>query len=227
MRRDARLLVLVFSVALVAPVAAQVRWQPTPSPDVSAVGRDWYASRDPIRFAGDLYYPTKRTVFFNGNVMVESGQYDGVPLYTDTTIAPYGEVLVPIGGELMESYARPRSGEPAAYRGQWTSGDEQWAPARQAAAPWEQAPWALKPCRLDQAGLVQTIRPPEGNIGIWIAFRGRRWGTAGEAVPLEGAGLIRIDDYHGFPVYAHRADSPKRIYLPTRAGVVAPYGPIS
>ena len=59
-------------------------------------------------FAGSLYYPAGPVVFFNGDVMVRTGYYYGVPLYADTTIEPYSIVLVPIGRGQMQPYERLR-----------------------------------------------------------------------------------------------------------------------
>jgi hypothetical protein len=47
-------------------------------------------------------------VFFNGNTMVRSGHYNGVPLYTDTTVEPFSVVLVPISRGMLQPYARLR-----------------------------------------------------------------------------------------------------------------------
>jgi hypothetical protein len=43
--------------------------------------------------------------------MVRTGMYNGVPLYADTTVEPYGLILVPIGGNVMRPYERRREGE--------------------------------------------------------------------------------------------------------------------
>jgi len=34
---------------------------------VTADSESWYVNREPIEFAGDLYYPAGAAVFFNGN----------------------------------------------------------------------------------------------------------------------------------------------------------------
>ena len=62
--------------------------------------------RELIQFAGDLYYPAGAAVFFDGNTMVRSGHYNGVPLYTDTTLEPYSVVYVPLERGLMQPYER-------------------------------------------------------------------------------------------------------------------------
>src|SRR5438067_1553704 len=104
---------LFLSLAILLPKVgtAQVLSMPTPSPEVSAANTDWYARGEPIFFAGNFYYPTGPTVFFDGRVMVRSGMYNAVPLYTDTTIEPYSMAFVPIGGNVMRPYERRREGD--------------------------------------------------------------------------------------------------------------------
>lgn len=93
------------------PVAAQIQSRPTDPPIVTAVNESWYQLREPIQFAGDLYYPAGPTVFFSGNIMVRTGHYNGVPLYADTTLEPYSVVLVPVSRGLMQPYERLRRGD--------------------------------------------------------------------------------------------------------------------
>ena len=88
----------------------QVQSRPTDAPVVTAANESWYVNGEPLQFAGDVYYPAGATVFFNGNTMVRSGNYNGVPLYTDTTIEPYSIVYVPIQRGLVRPYERLRQG---------------------------------------------------------------------------------------------------------------------
>jgi hypothetical protein len=90
---------------------AQVYRAPTASPNITATGTSWYGSGYPIFYAGNYYYPTGPSVFFDGNVMNRTGNYNGVPLYEDATLEPYGIVYVPIGNNLMRPYERRREGE--------------------------------------------------------------------------------------------------------------------
>jgi hypothetical protein len=94
-------------------VGAQVIQQRTPMPTATADGATWYMNREPILFAGNVYYPAGVQVNFNGNEMVRSGYFDGVPLYSRTTIEPYSIVFVPLHGGLMQPYERPRTGDVA------------------------------------------------------------------------------------------------------------------
>jgi hypothetical protein len=108
MRRFCAFLVLTFTASV--PVFAQVQSRPTDAPVVTAANESWYVNGEPLQFAGDVYYPAGATVFFNGNTMVRSGNYNGVPLYADTTIEPYSIVFVPIQRGLMQPYERLRQG---------------------------------------------------------------------------------------------------------------------
>jgi hypothetical protein len=116
----AALVLLVLPVA--ASAAAQVQSRPTDPPLVTASNESWYQLREPIQFAGELYYPSGATIFFNGNTMVRVGHYNGVPLYADATVEPYSVVLVPITRGLMQPYQRPRRGELAGTTGSTAPG---------------------------------------------------------------------------------------------------------
>jgi hypothetical protein len=100
--------------------SAQVVSRPAEPPIVTAENDDWYRRGDPVLFAGDAFYPAGAAVFFNGNVMVRTGHYNGVPLYADTTLEPYSVVFVPIGRGLMQPYERLRDGELAGTAGSRT-----------------------------------------------------------------------------------------------------------
>src|SRR5262245_57560511 len=91
---------------LSAPVFAQLEMRPTPRPVVTAIGHGWYRLRQPIQFGGELYYPAGPDVFFDDDVMVRTGHYDGVPLYVDATLEPYSVLYVPIDRGLMRPYQR-------------------------------------------------------------------------------------------------------------------------
>src|SRR5262245_3005473 len=101
---------LLLTLIAVTPASAQVQSRPTDRPVVTAENEAWFVNGEPLQFAGDLYYPAGARVFFNGNTMVRSGHYNGVPVYTDTTIEPYGIVYVPIARGLVQPYERPRQG---------------------------------------------------------------------------------------------------------------------
>jgi hypothetical protein len=94
-----------------APAAAQMFSRPTDAPLISAAAESWYLLREPIQYAGELYYPAGSSVYFNGNQMVRTGHFNGVPLYADATRDPYSVVYVPIGGRQLQPYERRRRGD--------------------------------------------------------------------------------------------------------------------
>jgi hypothetical protein len=115
-----RLLITLLSVLTAIPAAAQIQSRPTDPPLVTAANESWYQLREPVQFAGDLYYPAGAVQFFNGNTMVRTGHYNGVPLYADTTVEPYSVVLVPVSRGLMQPYERLRRGDLAGTTGSRT-----------------------------------------------------------------------------------------------------------
>jgi hypothetical protein len=112
-----RRLLAVVLVSVAAPALAQVQSRPSDPPIVTAENDPWFARGDPIQFGGNTYIRAGAAVFFDGNRMVRSGSFDGVPLYVDTTLEPYSVVFVPVGRRLMQPYERPRTGELAGTTG--------------------------------------------------------------------------------------------------------------
>lgn len=102
---------LIMAVLLPLVGSAQVYQPPTSPPQVTAANATWQIRGEAIFYAGDFYYPTGPTVFFDRFVMVRTGIYQGVPLYADTTLEPYSVVYVPIGGNVMRPYERRRAGQ--------------------------------------------------------------------------------------------------------------------
>jgi hypothetical protein len=222
-----RTLLVLACVLVASPAAlAQVDYRPTPPPSTWAANRSWFRDRAPIPFAADLYYPDGRTVFFNGDAMVPTGEYDGVTLYTDTTVAPYSVLLVPVTGRLLQPYRPTPANETASAMRlpHYSEGNpnpaEPWSPAPQ--EPLDRVGQAWPPEQARTPFHMETVRKPEDNEGIWLRFQGRRWHQVGEALPLDAARLVSVGDYQGFPVYADPHE-PYIIYIPTRADLVAPF----
>lgn len=255
MRRVFALLFVVMSAA--APGMAQVQSRPTDQPIVTADNESWYQNSEAIEYAGDLYYPTGARVFFNGNQMIRSGHYNGVPIYTDTTLEPYSVIYVPLSRGQMQPYERPRTGSLAGTTASRTpafpvsetdstsslpqAGSAPTAlpvpngaigvytPDRVAGTGGNVVPSAVgtggvapPPSRPQHSALV-TIGHPAGNDGLWISYLGERWISSGAAVPLSADDFRAVGSYSGFPVFARRGTSEQVIYLPTRAGLIAPY----
>src|SRR5258705_6620306 len=160
--------ILLTLLLVAAPAAAQIQSRPTDAPIVTAENESWYVNGEPIQFAGDLFYQAGADVFFNGNTMVRSGNFNGVPLYTDTTREPYSVVFVPIGRGLMQPYERPRQGNLAGTTASRTPSFPGGAPASGASLP--------------QAGSAPTAPPTTiGAIGVYAPESAV--GTSGTAVP--------------------------------------------
>jgi hypothetical protein len=118
MRVRARQLLPILLVAVASgAVRAQVVWQPTPPPLVTAENEPWYLAAEPIVWSGTYYYPVGAQVFFNGRQMVRSGSFRGIPLYTDATRDPFSVVYVPLANGLMQPYERRRTGQFAGTTG--------------------------------------------------------------------------------------------------------------
>jgi len=106
-----RIIAVLAVVLWSTTAAAQIQTRPTDPPLVTAANDSWYILGEPVQFAGELYYRAGATVFFNGNTMVRTGHYNGVPLYADTTVEPFSVVLVPISRGVLQPYERPRRGQ--------------------------------------------------------------------------------------------------------------------
>src|SRR4051812_24518450 len=117
MFRAARLAAVTLLALLPAAAGAQVVWQPTPPPLVTAENTSWYNAGSPVEWNGDLYYPAGAIQHFNRYQMVRSGAFQGIPLYTDTTLQPNSILFVPLSGERMQPYERMRTGELAGTTG--------------------------------------------------------------------------------------------------------------
>jgi hypothetical protein len=72
-------------------------------------------------------------------------------------------------------------------------------------------------------GGIVTARRPESNDGLWLDYGGRRWVSAGPAVPFDDSVFMQTGQYNGFPVFTRCQSSDPVIYLPTRGNLVAPY----
>ena len=258
--------VVVLLVVLAAPAAAQIQSRPTDPPLVTAINESWYQLREPVQFAGELYYPAGPAVFFNGNIMVRTGHYNGVPLYADTTVEPFSIVFVPLSRGLMQPYERPRRGDRTGTTGSRPSSFpvrptpdaiglpmaavsptapplpigaiSVYTPESRSTAPPADRPvgggdnsaplivgttgYATTPRPQDRIPIV-SMRRPENNDGVWIQFGGEKWVSAGTAIRLVASDFVRVGEYAGFPVFARRELTQEVIYLPSLAGLIAPY----
>ena len=74
-----------------------------------------------------------------------------------------------------------------------------------------------------QPSTIATLRPPENNDGVWIRYADKRWILDGRPVPYESSAFERVGEYGTFPVFRRTGVDEDVIYVPTRAGVLAPY----
>jgi hypothetical protein len=158
---------LLTSLLAAAPASAQIQSRPTDQPIVTANNESWYLNREPVQFGGDLYYPAGATVFFNGNHMVRSGHYNGVPLYTDTTIEPFSIVYVPLERGMMQPYERVREGSVAGTTGSRPPSFPVAATPTTTALPQAAAPPTAPPTTIGAIG-VYTPETAVGSTGTSV-----------------------------------------------------------
>ena len=225
-----------------APTVAQVNYQPTDPPIVTAENDLWFRRGDPIVFFGVFYYQTGPVVFFNGDTMVRTGQYNGVPFYVNKTIEPYSQLLVPIGHGRMQPYERLRDGDLAGTTGSTV-------PSFPGRLEGEVVPFPIDaiigytpgfgpvptvgsdvPEIVDEESIAPVPPPrrvrgkPFSYDSISIQYLGKKWVMAGPSGPLRD-GLIQVGEYKDFPVYSEAGRERTRVYLQIAPGRFAPFKP--
>jgi hypothetical protein len=231
---------------------AQVMYVPTPPPAVVADSADWYRAGEPIPFADAVYYPAGAIQHFDGNRMVRSGEYRGVPLYTDKFLDLYGKIFVPLSGGRLQPYERRREGPLAGTTGSqapsFPVGSSAEAARETVVGPVvtvfdaEDREQALRPGAVGTAGApgtavappsagMSSLMKPTGLNAVFITYRGTRWRPAGQPVAFDEARFRAVEDYQGFPVFVTREEPAESkagvVYLPSRAGMLTPYEPIA
>ena len=210
----------------------------TRPPDVTAASAEWQINNRPILVQGLVFFPTSETRMFDSNVMIQTGVFEGVPVYSDATIEPFSLVYVPVGRASMRAYERRRDRELAGTTGSRTP----TFPVAPAASPVQTperaavtvgisaatatmtaslpAPEPSRPVRT----AVESIPRPRATDGIWIRFNGAKWYTNGEAVAYSPNRFAQIGDYRGFPVYREKDDHKDAIWVAiVQDGPLAPY----
>lgn len=249
MRRSTLGLVLSMAVLLPNVGTAQVFVRPNPYPEVTAASALWQVRGDPVFHAGSFYYPTGPSVYFDGNVMMRTDTFQGVPIYEDSTIEPYSVVYVPIGGNVVRPYERRREGELAGTVGSRApsfpiqlTGEVSVEAARLGLTGFALPPPTFPPVVLPEAaqplgatGVIVSPLPPApvrpirrastpAVLQVWVPFDGVRWYSAGSAVPYSPDRFIEVGQYHGFPVYRDKNRRSDEIFIPSVIdGPVAPY----
>ncbi|HTM04949.1 MAG TPA: hypothetical protein VL173_15680 [Vicinamibacterales bacterium] len=112
-----RPLIIVALLALSTPAVAQIQSRAADPPIVTAAHETWYVQGDPVQLDGNTFIRAGAAQFFDGDRMVRSGSFMGIPIYVDTTLEPGSVVFVPIGRGLMQPYERPRTGTLAGTTG--------------------------------------------------------------------------------------------------------------
>jgi hypothetical protein len=229
---------VLMAVLLPAAGQAQAFQFRSPAPDVSAATAIWQISSEPIVVQGLVYLPTRDYRLFDGQVMAQVGMYQGVPVYTDTTLEVYSVVYVPLGGQRMRTYERVRDRELAGTTGSRTPSFPVRSPSlpaaeeRVAGTAGTIVPSAVGPMGLAAAPnaalptptTVESIPRPSGTNGIWLYFNGARYYAGGAAVPFSSERFTLVGQHEGFPVYRDTNGNPNAIWVAvTNGGPVAPY----
>jgi hypothetical protein len=229
----------VLSVAVLLPKVgnAQVYQFRTPPPPVTAEFAEWQFNGEAMPFAGLIYFPTRETRFFDGQLMAQVGHFRNVPVYADVTLEPHSVVYVPIGRNLVRAYERRRDRELAGTEGSrpsafplvspsetlrepqllGTTGSAAPSVAREASAP-------AAPNTAVARTRVESVPRPSGINGVWLVFNGSRWYSDGSATALNAERFMKIGEYRGFPVYREKSEPNDRIWVTTLPeGPIAPY----
>lgn len=135
-----RIIAVLAAVLWSTTAAAQIQARPTDPPLVTAANDSWYILGEPRQFAGELYYRAGATVFFNGNSMVRTGHYNGVPLYADTTVEPFSVVLVPVSRGVLSPTSGPGG---ASWQGHREAARRRFRP--RSVLTRLSSPWRLRP----------------------------------------------------------------------------------
>lgn len=235
----------VLTVALLMPTIgnAQVFVFRTPPPDVSAAGAGWQINSEPIIVGGLTYFPTRAFRLFDGQVMAQTGIFESVPVYSDTTIEPYSELYVPLGGGRMRVYERRRERELAGTTGSHVPTFPVDSPS--VPAPRERivlgesavgtAGFSVARAVSDSASAVMPERTrPRHTVmtavqsgvanGVWLEFSGQRWYSDGPAASFSADRFEPVGEYRGFPVYRDKTSTRADIWVSVvKDGPLAPY----
>jgi hypothetical protein len=245
---------IVVSLVLFVPTTgnAQAVRAPEPPPLVNAANVEWQMRGEPIFYASNFYWPSGPDVFFDGAVMVRTGEYEGIPLYVDPFLQAYSVVYLPVGNNVLRPYVRRdaiagrigSAGAPSpnlALRGAPVVIPQDAGTARPLLAPSELRPVGTAGVAVPRAvggddtvpverstrvsrTTIGTLTPPRGKNGIWLQFNGARYYSAGAAVTYSAARFVPIGSYRGVPVYRDLQGHPDEIFVPAVAnGPLTPY----
>jgi hypothetical protein len=212
--------------------SAQVFPQQNPPVITDPATASRQAAGEPIYFDGQFYYPTGPITFFDPNVMVRTGTYQGVAVFSNSTQEPWSIIYLPIGGTSLRPYERIRNGELGGTTGSRTPSfpvqppvNSPWlsaiggpiistagSPAYEGPAPAAAAPAAEPPRHVS----IMMIPAPTGDSGLWVEFNSTRWYHEGDSVTLEKDKFDQIGTYKDFSVYKQKGADDRTIFVPTQ-----------
>jgi hypothetical protein len=206
---------LVAAVVLL-PKAGTAQVSPfAPPVEATAGSAAWQINGEPIVVQGLTYYPTRAFRLFDGQVMVQTGFFAGVPVYSDVTIQPFVEIYVPLGNGRMRVYERRPERDFGELVTAGTGG-----PSLPSSAVEHALPIRMEPVHT----VIVTGVLPSGDNGVWLEFEGSRWYSDGPAAMLTPDRFEPIGEYHGFPVYRDKNAGSAAIWVSVvKGGPVAPY----
>lgn len=233
----------VLTVAVLLPNVgnAQVFQFKTPPPDVSAAAAGWQINGEPIVVAGVTYHPTRGFRLFDGQVMAQTGMFEGVPVYSDTTIEPWSELYVPLNSGRMRVYERRRERELAGTTGSHTPTFPVGSPS--VPAPRERIVTSegavgtggtIVPRAVPGEAVLSTRSGPRRTVitpvasgatnGVWLEFDGGRWYSSGPAASFSAGRFEPVGVHKGFPVYRDKNTGSDEIWVSVvKDGPLAPY----
>lgn len=238
---------VIFTTAALVPAvaSAQVYQTRTPPPPAAAEYQPWQFNDEAIFVNGVVYYPTRGSRFFDGEIMSQVAVYRRVPVYADVTLEPHSVIYVPIGRNLMRGYERRREGELAGTTGSRTpafpvdvASPSTVEPRDTEPAPFVDATAVPPPMPLREIATspverenipssrthVESIPQPRGNDGVWLEYAGSRWYSDGAATTFDADRFVEIGNYRGFGVYRDKNRGAEEIWVRVTAdGPVAPY----
>lgn len=203
-------------------------------PRVNAATADWQLNSEPIIVSSTLFQATRATRMFDGQVMVQVGVYQRVPVYADVTLEPNSVVYVPVARNQLRVYERRRDHDLAGTTGSRTpslpADGSASAPSKERAIG---TTGTIVPAGVGAANAVphaprtvmETIqRPRRGTNGVWLDFVGVRWYSSGTSASYSADRFTKVGEYRGFPVYVETAGSKDTIWVQvTNGGPLAPY----
>ena len=233
----ASVLSLIAIVAVLVPTVGKAQAYPlrTAPPEVTAATADWQLNNETIIVSSTLFQPTRAFRMFDGQVMVQVGVYQRVPLYADVTLEPNSIIYVPVSRNQLRMYERRRDHELAATTGSRTPS----FPVQSSATPSSVEERAVgtggsivpagvasrnampRPPRT----VMETIqRPRSGKNGVWLDFVGIRWYSSGVAASYSADRFTKVGEYRGFPVYVETTGEKDTIWVQVvKGGPLAPY----